>query len=89
MQYILIHVELERQRGKGEGVEPDTAEGEGSEDAITFVDVICTRAATVGEDGVGDARWRSAVKAVKSGDAVRRRRGSWLPVTGYAPSRSD
>ena len=36
-------------------------------DAITFVDVVCARAATVGEDGVGDARWRPAVKAVESG----------------------
>ena len=31
-------------------------------DAITFVDVVCARAATV-----GDARWRPAVKAVESG----------------------
>ena len=54
MQYILIHVELERQRVKGEGVEPDTAEGEGSEDAITFVGVVCARAATVGEEGDED-----------------------------------
>ena len=28
---------------------------------------VCTRAATGGEDGVGDARWRPAVKAVESG----------------------
>ena len=46
---------------------------------------VCARAATVREDGVGDARWRPAVKAVESGDAVRMRRGWWLPVTGYAP----
>ena len=49
-----MHVELERQRWKGEGAEPDTAEGEGSEDAITFVGVVCARAATVGEEGDED-----------------------------------
>ena len=43
-----------RQRGKGESVEPDTAEGEGSEDAIRFVGVVCARAATVGEEGDED-----------------------------------
>ena len=35
---------------EGESVEPDTAEGEGSEDAIRFVGVVCARAATVGEE---------------------------------------
>ena len=35
-------------------------------DAITFVDVVCARAATVGKDDVGDARWRPTVKAVES-----------------------
>ena len=49
--YILVLVKLKRQRGKGEGTEPDTTEGEGSEAAIGFVDVVCARAATVGEDG--------------------------------------
>ena len=42
----------------------------------------------VGEDGIGDARWRPAVKAVESGDAVWRRRSAVvavLPVTGYVP----
>ena len=42
---------IERQRGKGEDTEPDKAEGEGSEAAIGFVDVVCAWAATVGEDG--------------------------------------
>jgi len=65
--------------------EPDTAEGDDPEAAIRFVGEVCARAATVGEDGVGDAQWRSAVKAVESGDAVRRRRGWWLPDTGCAP----
>jgi len=35
-------------------VEPDTAEGEGSEDAIMFVGVVCARAATVDEEGDED-----------------------------------
>ena len=43
---------IERQRGKGKGTEPDTTEGEGSEAAIGFVDVVCARVATVGEDGL-------------------------------------
>ena len=43
----------ERQRGKGEGVEPDTVEGS-SEDAITFVDVVYAQTATVGEEGGED-----------------------------------
>ena len=42
------------QRGWTRAVEPDTAEGEGSEDAITFVGVVCARAATVGEEGDED-----------------------------------
>ena len=49
--YILVLVKLKRQRGKGEGTEPDMAKGEGSEAAIGFVDVVCAWAATVGEDG--------------------------------------
>ena len=53
-QFILIHVGLERQRGKGEGVEPDTAGGEDLEDTITFVGVVCTRTATAGEEGGED-----------------------------------
>ena len=44
-------VKLKRQRGKGEGTEPDTTEGEDLEAAIGFVDVVCARVATVGEDG--------------------------------------
>ena len=40
-------VKLKRQRGKGKGTEPDTAEGEGSEAAIGFD--VCAKAATVGE----------------------------------------
>ena len=39
---------------EGEGVEPDTAEGEDSEDAITFVGVVYTRTATAGEEGGED-----------------------------------
>ena len=57
---------------------------------------VYARAATVGEDDVGDGRWRPAVKTCGSaaqcsggGDAVRWRRGWWLPITGCAPSRSD
>ena len=38
---------IERQRGKGKGTEPDTAEWEGSEAAIGFN--VCAKAATVGE----------------------------------------
>ena len=34
--------------------EPDTAEGEGSEAAIGFVDEVCAWAATVGEEGGED-----------------------------------
>jgi len=49
-----MHVELERQRWKGEGAEPDTSEGEGSADAIRFVGDVCAREATVGEEGGED-----------------------------------
>ena len=49
-----MHVELERQRWKGEGAEPDTVEGEGSADAIRFVGDVCARATTVGEEGGED-----------------------------------
>ena len=42
------------QRGWTRAVEPDTAEGEGLEDAITFVGVVCARAATIGEEGDED-----------------------------------
>ena len=38
------------QRGWSRAVEPDTTEGEGSEDAITFVGVVYARAAMVGEE---------------------------------------
>ena len=56
--YILVLVKLKRQRGKGKGTEPNTAEGEGSEAAIGFVDAVCSRSATVGED-VSEMRcWR-------------------------------
>ena len=43
---------------EGESVEPDTAEGEGSSDAIRFVGVVRTRAAMVGEEVMrsGDRR---------------------------------
>ena len=58
------------QRGWTRAVEPDTTEGEGSEDAITFVGVVCARAAMVDE-------------VVDVGGA--RRRGWWLSVTGCAP----
>ena len=64
-------MELERQRGKGEGVEPDTAEGGPEVSAISFVGEVCARAATFGEEvnEVGGAG----------------RRGWWLPVTDCAP----
>ena len=42
------------QRGWTRAVEPNTADGEGSEDSITFVGVVCARAATVGEEGDED-----------------------------------
>ena len=69
MQRFLIHVELERQRGKGEEHgEPDTVEGDDLDAAIWFVGEVCARAATFGE-GVGDERWRPAVKT--GGGAVQ------------------
>ena len=43
-------MELERQRGKGEGVEPDTAEGGLEASAISFVGEVCARTATFGEE---------------------------------------
>ena len=49
-----MHVELERQRWKREGAEPDTSEGEGSADAIRFVGDVYARASTVGEEGGED-----------------------------------
>ena len=42
------------QRGWTRAVEPNTAKGEGSDGAITFVGVVCARAATVGEEGDED-----------------------------------
>ena len=52
-----------RQRGiEEEHVEPDTAEGDDPEAAILFIGEVCARAATVGEDGDSDGRWRPAVK---------------------------
>ena len=75
MQHILIHVELERQRGKGEErVEPDTTEGDDLEAAISFVGEVCARAVTFGEE---------VNEAVDVGGAGRR--GWLLPVTGCAP----
>ena len=35
-------------------VEPDTVEGDGPEPSISFVGEVCARAATFGEDCVGD-----------------------------------
>ena len=66
---------VERQREiEEERVEPDTAEGDGLEAAISFVGEVCARAATFGEEvnevvDVGGAGWH----------------GWWLPVTGCAP----
>ena len=51
----------DRERIEEERVEPDTA-GDDPEAAITFVGEVCARAATFGEDGVGDGRWQPAVK---------------------------
>ena len=45
--------------------------------SIRFVDAVCARAAMVGEDV-------DAVVIVETGW-----HGWWLPVTGYAPLRSD
>jgi len=62
---------VERQRGiEEERVEPDTAEGDGSEAVILFVGEVCARAAMFGEE----------VDVGRAG-----RRGWWLPVTGCAP----
>ena len=57
---------VEGQRGiEEERVKPDTAEGDGPEAVISFIGEVCARAATFGEDGVGEDRWRrSAVMAV-------------------------
>ena len=74
MQHILIHVELERHRGKGEGVEPDTAEGGPEASAISFDGEVCARAVTFGEE---------IDQAADVGGAARR--GWWLPVTGSVP----
>jgi len=41
---------VEGQRGIEERVEPDTAEGNGPEAAISFVGEVCARAATFGEE---------------------------------------
>ena len=42
---------VERQRGiEEERVEPDTAEGDGPEAAISFVGEVCAQAATFGEE---------------------------------------
>ena len=66
---------VERQRGiEEERVEPDTAEGDGPEAAISFVGEVCAWAATFGEE---------VNEVVDVGGAGRR--GWWLPVTGYAP----
>jgi hypothetical protein len=62
------------QTGWTRAIEPNTAEGEGSEDAITFIGVVYTRATTVDEEGDED------IDVYGAGDA-----GWWLPVTGYAP----
>ena len=70
-----MHVELERQRWKGEGAEPDTAEGEGSADAIRFVGDVCARTATVSEDvdvdGAGGAAGGFPSLAVPLSDRIR------------------
>ena len=67
------------QRGWTGAVEPDTAEGKGSEDAITFVGVVCARAATVGEeddedvdvDGAGGAAGGFPSLAAPLSDRIR------------------
>ena len=57
---------VERQRGiEEERVEPDTAEGDGPEAAISFVGEVCARATTFGEEvdevvDVGGAGRRAA-----------------------------
>ena len=66
---------VEGQRGiEEERVEPDTAEGDGPETAISFIGEVCARAATFGEE---------VNEVVDVGGAGRR--GWWLPVTGCAP----
>ena len=66
---------VERQKGiEEERVEPDTAEGDGPEAAISFVGEICTRAATFGEE---------VNEVINFGGAGRR--GWWFYVTSCAP----
>ena len=66
---------VEGQRGiEEEHVELDTAEGDGSKATISFVDEVCARAATFGEE---------VNEVINVGGAGRR--GWWLPVTGCAP----
>jgi len=52
----------DRERIEEERVEPDTAGVDDPEVTIMFIGEVCARAATFGEDGVGDGRWRPAVK---------------------------
>ena len=67
------------QRGWIRAVEPDTIEGEGSEDAIMFVGVVCARASMVGEegdedvdvDGAGDAAGGFPSLAAPLSDRIR------------------
>ena len=66
---------VERRRGiEEERVEPDTAEGDGPEAAISFVGEVYARAATFGEE---------VNEVIDVGGAGRR--SWWLPVTGCAP----
>ena len=66
---------VERQRGiEEECVEPDTAEGDGPEAAISFVDEVCARAPMFGKE---------VNEVIDVGGAGRR--GWWLPVIGCAP----
>ena len=66
---------IEGQKGIGEErVEPNTAERDGPEAAISFVGEVCAQAVTFGEE---------VNEVVDVGGAGRR--GWWLPVTGYAP----
>ena len=70
---VISRVERQR-RIEEERVEPDTAEGDGLEAAISFVGEVCARAVT----------FRKEVnEVVDVGGAGRR--GWWLPVTGRAP----
>ena len=65
---------VERQRGiEEERVEPDTAEGDGPEAAISFVGEVCVRAATFGEEV------NEVVDVGGAGGAAG------LPETGCAP----